>query len=374
MSKRVGIPRSLFYYQFFPLWKTFFEELGAEIVVSDRTTKKILDDGVKTCVDEACLPVKLFHGHVINLKGRVDYLYIPRFTSISKKEYICPKFGGLPDMIKHTIPGLPEVISTEVNMRKSGKGALKAALETGRYFCSDRSKIKRSFEKAINSYENYQRELQNGIMPEEILDSIDKKSSKKTEYVNTVTAGHDTGTKSSSIGAGENRISGKLTLVRNNTENKEEQQLPKLNIAVLGHGYNLYDGYINMNILDKLKKNGANIFTIDMMDDDIINEKSRLLNKRMFWNFGRKVMGTAFHLLDRDDIDGIIYLMSFECGIDSFVCDLAEKKIRQVKDIPFIILTIDEHSGEAGLNTRLEAFLDMIRWRNRNEAYIPSFG
>ena len=101
MNKKVGIPRGLFYYQFYPLWRSFFEELGAEIIVSDNTTRKILDDGVKKCVDEACLPVKVFYGHIASLKDKVDYLFIPRYTSISKKEYICPKFGGLPDMIKH---------------------------------------------------------------------------------------------------------------------------------------------------------------------------------------------------------------------------------------------------------------------------------
>jgi predicted nucleotide-binding protein (sugar kinase/HSP70/actin superfamily) len=77
MAIKIGIPRSLFYYRLFPLWESFFEELGAELVVSDITSRKILDDGVKSCVDEACLPVKLFHGHVINIKDKVDYLFIP---------------------------------------------------------------------------------------------------------------------------------------------------------------------------------------------------------------------------------------------------------------------------------------------------------
>ena len=48
----------------------------------------------------------------------------------------------------------------------------------------------------------------------------------------------------------------------------------------------------------------------------------------MFWLFGRKAVGSALHILERDDIDGIIYMMSFGCGVDSFVNDLVEKKIR----------------------------------------------
>jgi len=61
--------------------------------------------------------------------------------------------------------------------------------------------------------------------------------------------------------------------------------------------------------------------------------------------------------LDKEDIDGIIYLMSFGCGVDSFVCDLIERRVRKTKDVPFIILTLDEHSGQAGMDTRLEAFM-----------------
>jgi predicted nucleotide-binding protein (sugar kinase/HSP70/actin superfamily) len=147
-----------------------------------------------------------------------------------------------------------------------------------------------------------------------------------------------------------------------------------LNIAVIGHVYNLYDSYINMELLDKLRNNGVNIITIDMIDEEIINEKCSTLPKRMFWNFGRKAIGSVMHILDRDDIDGVIYLMSFGCGIDSFICDLAERKVRRESNIPFIVLTIDEHSGEAGMNTRIEAFLDMIRWRHKDENNISAYG
>ena len=66
--------------------------------------------------------------------------------------------------------------------------------------------------------------------------------------------------------------------------------------------------------------------------------------------------------------------MAFGCGIDSFVCDLIERKIRKDSKIPFIVLNIDEHSGEAGMNTRLEAFIDMIRWRNKNEDNVSAYG
>ena len=131
MKVKIGIPRGLFFFQYYPLWKVFLEELGLEVIVSDKTNKKIMNEGVERCVDGACLPVKVFHGHVENLIDRVDCLFIPRFTSVTRKEYVCPKFGGLPDMIRNSFTGLPEIIDTEVNLRESKKNAIKSAIEIG---------------------------------------------------------------------------------------------------------------------------------------------------------------------------------------------------------------------------------------------------
>lgn len=330
MPRKVGIPRALFYYQYFPMWKTFFEELGAEVVVSSRTSKQILDDGVKSCVDEACLPVKLFFGHVINIKNKVDYLFIPRFTSVYKAEYICPKFGGLPDMVKHSFSDLPEIISTEINLHKSKANAKKAALEIGSYFCDDKKRIIASYQKALASYREFREQVKKGVLPLDILDK-------------------------------------KLTVLK-------KPQDTMLNIAVIGHVYNLYDRYISMDLIHKLRNSNVNVITIDTIDGSIINEKAENLNKKMFWFFGRKALGSTIHLLENENIDGIIFLMSFGCGVDSFVCDLAERRVRRNSDIPFIVLALDEHTGEAGMNTRLEAFLDMIRWRKKDDTDISAFG
>jgi predicted nucleotide-binding protein (sugar kinase/HSP70/actin superfamily) len=329
MAKKVGIPRALFYYQYYPLWRAFLEELGAEIVVSDATSKKILDDGVKSCVDEACLPVKLFYGHVLNLKDRVDFLFIPRLTSVSRNEYICPKFGGLPDMIRHTIKGLPTIIDTEVNLRKSQRNLLNAAVEIGQYFGKDTRKIEKAYQKALIEYKEFRTQIKNGALPSDIL-------SRKLYKVKKV-------------------------------------DVDMLNIVVISHVYNLYDSYINMGMLNKLKKNNVNVITVDMIDENVMKQKVETLKKRIFWTFGRQAVGSALHILDRKDIDGVIYVMSFGCGVDSFISDLVERKIRKGSNIPFIIITIDEHSGEAGMDTRLEAFIDMIRWRGKNENYVSAF-
>lgn len=330
MNKKVGIPRALFYYQYYPLWKVFFEELGAEVILSDNTTKKIMDDGVKITVDQACLPVKLFHGHVLNIKDKVDYLFIPRLTSVSKNEYICPKFGGLPDMVRNTIKDVPKIIDTEINLRKSGKKALQAVLEVGRIFTQDVRRIKNAYKKALENYYEFRNKVEGGTLPSDILEK-------------------------------------KFNVIRKNSNYR-------LNIALIGHAYNIYDKYSSMNIIEKLKKRDIDIITVDMIDDEIINRNVKHLKKQMFWNYGRKAIGAVSHLIEKGNIDGIICLMAFGCGIDSFVCDLIERRIRKDSKIPFIVLNIDEHSGEAGMNTRLEAFIDMIRWRNKDEDNLPAYG
>ncbi|UCC41093.1 MAG: hypothetical protein JSV96_06600, partial [Candidatus Aminicenantes bacterium] len=76
---KIGIPR-LFsqYYDFFPLWKAFFEELGFSITTSGITNKKIVGQGLANVVAETCLPAEITYGHLKDLleKG-VDYIFFP---------------------------------------------------------------------------------------------------------------------------------------------------------------------------------------------------------------------------------------------------------------------------------------------------------
>ncbi|MGE4283189.1 MAG: acyl-CoA dehydratase activase-related protein [Clostridia bacterium] len=325
---KIGIPRALLYYEYYPMWKTFFEELSMDVVLSDMTTKGILNSGVKNCVDEACLPVKLFHGHVEDLKDKVDYLFIPRLVSVSKGEYICPKFCGLPDMVRCSIKGLPPIIDTQINMRKSEKQLYKAFMEIGSIFSKNKANIQAAYYKALKKQKEYKNALHNGKYPSELLDNH------------------------------------KIVL-----KGKEE-----LRIALIGHVYNLYDNYISMDLISKFHQQGISIITPELIDDDILYRKADELPKKLFWTFGKRLIGAGMYLMDMERIDGIIYIMSFGCGIDAFMADLCERKIRKARNLPFFLLTLDEHSGEAGINTRLEAFIDMVRWRKRNEGNISAHG
>lgn len=326
MFKKIGIPRALLYYDYYPIWRTFFESLGAGIVLSDRTNNTILNDGVKYCINEACLPIKIFHGHIVNLIGKADCLFVPRMRSVAKNEYICPKFTGLPDMIRSSVPNLPPLIDCEVNMRKSDTQLKEAFFEAGSFFTEDKSEIKNAIGKAMEAGTKYREEIESGRLPTEILE--------------------------------------KYSVPENSG----------LKIAVVGHIYNLYDDYINRGLLKKLHEQGIKVLTPELIAGSIVDCNAGKLDKKVFWSFARRLMGSAMHFSQEKNIDGMIYLMSFGCGIDSFVAELCERRLRRETDIPFYLMVLDEHSGEAGINTRLEAFIDMLKWRKRNDRDLSAHG
>jgi len=128
-----------------------------------------------------------------------------------------------------------------------------------------------------------------------------------------------------------------------------------------------------MNIIKKLMDNNIKIITAEMIEETISRHYASTLPKRMFWSQGQKVLGSSFSLIDRKTIDGIIYISAFGCGIDSVLIELVEEKAKE-RNTPFTLITIDELTGEAGINTRIEAFLDMLDWRKKNEDNISTFG
>ncbi|MGN9165242.1 acyl-CoA dehydratase activase-related protein [Tissierellaceae bacterium HCP3S3_D8] len=319
MEKTIGIPRGILYYEFFPVWEEFFQTLGYKIISSPKTNKDILDAGIATCVDEACLPVKIFHGHVDYLKDKVDYIFIPKTISLYKREYCCPKILGLPYMIKNSIDDLPEIIDGEINIDKKGNFE-RCYRDIGKSLGISRRECNRAYKSAREIGKRYRKWL-NTQMPNIPI---------------------------------------------------EEGQWNKMNILLLGHSYNVFDEFMNMGILKKLANKDLNIIVAEDVSEEDIRNYSDQISKRIFWTHGRKIIGSAFSLMDGGGIHGIIYLNSFGCGMDSVLLHIVEQKAIENR-IPLMELTLDEQTGEAGFNTRLEAFLDMMKWRKKNEDNIPSF-
>lgn len=328
---RVGIPRGLFYFYYYPLWKTFFLDLGAEVVTSAATTRSTMERGIRLAVDETCLPVKTYLGHIHELcQQQLDYLFVPRLVSVESRSYICPKFMGIPDMVRALVPGLPPLLDITVDLSRTERNLKRDVLRLGRLFGANPRRVREVLAHARQENLFCQSLAAGGYTLEEAIDIWEGR--------------------------------------------QVDVPLPgDLQVAVLGHGYSLYDKRVSMNLITRLRALGCRVHMVEEQYSDLVEKEAAKMPKRVFWTLGRKMVGTALHLDQRDDIDGMIYLACFGCGPDSLIGEVVESK---VKNKPFMLVTVDEHTGEGGLVTRLEAFCDMLRRRRsaNHESNLSAHG
>jgi predicted nucleotide-binding protein (sugar kinase/HSP70/actin superfamily) len=325
----IGIPRTLLYFSYSPLWRRFFEELGARVVESSPSAKPILDAGVKTAVGDACVPIKLMHGHVMDLVRRgLDCILLPRVVCTNGRTVYCPKFLGLPDMIRSSIEGLPRLIDVRYDSRRGPHEAQRAATEVGKLFTGDRERILGALRAGREELRRYRELLGKGLGPEEALSVLG--------YGGTEGRG---GFRTEDPGDGHS-----------------------LRLAVIGYPYVVYDSFISLNLLAKLQRLGAGVVTSESVAPGDLAAHRPELGKDLFWTYSEEAVMAGYHYLHRPDlVDGVIHLTAFGCGPDSIADKLLELKAQELGDVPFMSLMIDEHTGEAGMLTRLEAFTDMAR-------------
>lgn len=103
--QKIGIPRGLMIYRDGILWKSFFENLGYQSVVSGKSDRQILDEGIQLAIDETCLPFKVYLGHVKELIGKCDAVFVPRMGGFESKERMCTRYQSLPDLVENIFKG-----------------------------------------------------------------------------------------------------------------------------------------------------------------------------------------------------------------------------------------------------------------------------
>ncbi len=310
---RVGFCRALLYHIQWDFWKEYLDGLGAEIVLSPPTSKEMLSDGLKLAVDDTCLPVKAFYGHAQWLTTEaVDFMLVPRLVSLEKHTYICPKFMGLPDMIRTAVAGPPPVIDPKIDIRQSAlrqrASLMNAASDMG---FSPRS-AREAIQQAGSPYRRKMRTMSSRVKP-------------------ALKCGHSSSKQSA------------------------------MKMAVLGHPYLLADDVTSAGLMWALADMDVKPVTLESVDDEILQEYLQDLPKKVFWSEGGRLLAAARHFSRRDDIDGIIQVNAFGCGSDSLLGEEAQRRVRQEGSCPILSVSLDEHSGEAGLLTRLEAFCDMVK-------------
>ena len=290
----IGLPRALLYYKYQKFWPVFFEALGFEVKITPQTNKEILTKGCKIAETESCLSFKIYQGHIDHLinKQRPDYIFAPRIISLRKKHLSCPKFFGLPDLVKIQAE-YTKIIAPEIDFNK--ESFQQSILKTGKLLNKSEKEIKQAYTKA------YQAEMENWRKKAVSYDNSFKGSQKK--------------------------------------------------IVLISHSYNLYDQFINLNIKKKLEKNQITVIHIDSVPYNFEATFSH-------WDFAAEMLNQVKTVIKRP-INGAIQLSTFNCGCDSVIKEFIADEFKTAK-IPYLSMMIDEHSGEAGLLTRIEAFLDTL--------------
>ncbi len=331
---RIGIPRALLYYQYYPAWKTFFEELGTEVVVSPPTTRAMLEEGSARVVADTCLPVKAFLGHVLSLVGKCDWVFIPAIRSVQNRVYNCSKFLGLPDMTKAVIPESPPILEIEIDINKGKSELYQAIYKLGRHFTFSPFKVRRAGLAAWRVYRDY-RELMSrqGLTPPDAIARISDTNGEELKAASRYSA-----------------------------STREA-------IALIGHPYLLYDEYINHRLIQRLEQAGNKVLTPEMVSARELESAVNRLIGGAYWTYEEEVVGAGGYYL-QSGVNGVIGIMAFGCGPDSLMMDTVRRQSARLRAAPFMCLTLDEHTAEAGVVTRLEAFTDMIRRRKRKKTEL----
>lgn len=309
MSRRdniIGIPRALLYHTYSVLWESFLKNLGYKILLSPETNVQILKEGVNIAVDESCLAIKIFLGHVSYLKDKAQYILIPRVASVRDKEQNCAAYMGLYDTVNNSFNGL-SLLDYNVDV-EYGVSEKDGFVELGTELCGDKKKALKAYAGAKRAYEESRK-----ILVEEQTTILNSKSD--------------------------------------------------LKILIFSHPYTIYDGLVGKPITKFLEKEGAAILYSDRFDFSDAHKKGGEASESLHWTYLKEYLGAI--AISEDQIDGIIYAISFPCGADALVVDVAQRKFNK---IPSLRLTIDELQSETGLITRLESFIDILRLKKKHNA------
>lgn len=301
---KIGIPRALLYYRYGKFWERFLTELGGEVVLSRKTDAEIVNKGLVHVSSEVCLPIKIVVGHLIELTEEVDAIFFPRLNWLGDKLFACPKMIGIVDVARMLINGRVRLIAPPIN----------GNLFRAHFFAG----------------------LQINPNPVRVWDAW-KKAKKEFRW---------------GINLKSYCRSDLSPMSSNNT-----------NVAVIGHFYNVGDEFVSRAILGTFRQNGYQVLTKEDLPELVLS-KADGFSRNIRWVYERELFNAFEYFLGR--VAGLCVIVSMGCGPDSLVAEFMRQQA-QKQGVPFLLLVIDEHTGEAGLITRVEAFIELLKRRTKEK-------
>jgi predicted CoA-substrate-specific enzyme activase len=321
--KTVGIPRAMFFYDRFPFWCTYLQELGYNVAVSPPTDGSIAADGEELAIAQPCFPIQVAHGHVQALLTQgVDYILLPNAVDMETpfmqaESKLCPWNQTLPFVVRSV-----EKLENDLDRRllcptvhfRQGPQHVRGEL---RVLASQLGRSKASSDAALESAYRAQRKFADMV-----------------------------------------RWTGQAAL-------RVLKAAGEPAIVLLGRPYNIYDRAACCDIPRKLRTlYGVNVLPLDFLplDQEDVSE----INDNMYWHSGRLILAAARMVRSFPGLH-LIYISNFKCGPDSYLKSFLE----DASGKPSLVLQFDGHSNDAGYITRCEAYLDsagFLRCQSLNTA------
>jgi len=317
---KIGIPR-LFsqYYEFLPLWKAFFEELGFEVLTSRRTNKKIIEKGLDSVAAETCFPAEITYGHLKDLlEEGVDFIFFPCLIEgpqtrwKERKSYFCTLSQNMPFAAVSTLQEHPDIVGR----------LLRPAI----HFHRERFNLEDEMIKVARRLGKTKKEAKTALCAGfRALSRFNKRLRERGQDI---------------------------------FSNLDKYSFP---LVVVGRPYTLGDPAINVDLPKMILKTGAFPIPIDYLplEEVDISETQNLAN----WRYYHRVMRAAEIVRTNPNLNTIFFSV-FSCGPDSF---LEEFYREALGGKPFLGLEVGKTTAPAHVQTRVEAFMDSIRERRDSE-------
>ena len=308
----VGINRSFLINTYFPLFSTFFHELGMRVLLPP----SIDPVGVQSVASPLCFPCEIAHGYFRSLlRIQPDYIFLPHLRGVKVDEraessQLCPLVQGEPFYLRGTfeksIPKKTEFLSPLVDLSLRADQQMEGFIQTAREMGLDLNRAKQAFKKALKA--------QNACFA-----AMKKLGKEALEEI--------------------------------------ESDQARIGVVLFGRPYNAYSTVANKGVPQKFASRGVTIIPIDFLELG-----AEPLYDHMYWAMGQLVLQGASIVRKHPQLFGT-YITNFSCGPDSFVIGYFREILGEK---PSLTLEMDDHSADAGLETRIEAFLDIVNnYRNR---------
>ncbi len=316
----VGIPRSLVVYDYAPMLLGFLNALGAKAVLSTRTNNQIIHQSVELSYTDSCFPIKLVHGHGESLKEHTDFILFPSVLRMGRQEgdedqkYACPLVQASPFIVRQ-------------------------ALGLGRKLVVPMIDFSHGDEDVI---ENLTRAA--------VRMGFSKRRGERAAFA--------------ALKAHRDFLEAEAELGRQTMAKLRESE--QLGVVIFARSYMSQDSGANLGIAEKLAQLGVTPIPLDFLPLSTVNVRD--YSDRPYWFNEAKQIAAAAIVAKDPQLFGLV-VTNFGCGPNSFVLNIVEDIMG---DKPLGQLEIDEHAAEAGIVTRLEAFVDTIKQYAGSDRIVES--